>query len=178
MDREREFRDFVNARWPSLVGTAYLVTADRGVAEDCVQEALARVHRRWRVLREDGEPVAYARRAVLNAALSWRRRRRIAEVPLDASVDPAAPEDPAWAVDPELMAALRSLPPRMRAAVVLRFLEDHSEAETAALLGCSVGTVKSATSRGIARLREVLERDGESVRVGGRPASPDAGGSA
>src|SRR5215213_1850198 len=100
MDREREFRDFVNARWGSLVGTAYLVTADRGVAEDCVQEALARVHRRWRVLQEDGEPVAYARRAVLNAALSWRRRRRIAEVPLDAGINPAAPEDPVWAVDP------------------------------------------------------------------------------
>ena len=170
MDREAEFREFVTARWPSLVGTAYLVTADRGVAEDCVQEALAQVHRRWRTLREAGEPVAYARRAALTAALSWRRRRRIAEVPLDAAAEPRAPEDPVAAVDPQLVAALRSLPPRMRAAVALRFLEDRSEAETAELLGCSVGTVKSSTSRGIARLREALDADR-------RPAAPVPGGS-
>jgi RNA polymerase sigma-70 factor (sigma-E family) len=181
MDREMEFREFVNARWTSLVATAYLVTADRGLAEDCVQEALARVHRRWRSLREEGEPVAYARRATLNAALSWRRRRRIAEVPLDVAADPAAPEDPVSAVDPQLVAALRSLPPRMRAVVVLRFLEDRSEAETARALGCSVGTVKSASSRGIARLRAALEPPGGAVggriRIGGQPATPGAEGS-
>ena len=149
------FRAFVNMRWPSLVATAYLITADRGVAEDCVQEALARVHRRWDRIPE-GAPVAYSHRAVVNAALSWRRRRRVAEVPLAPGFDPAGASGPDDAVDPVLLAALRSLPPRMRAAVVLRYLEDLSEAETARVLGCSVGTVKSATHRGVARLRAAL----------------------
>jgi RNA polymerase sigma-70 factor (sigma-E family) len=150
-----DFRAFVNARWPALVATAYLVTADRGVAEDCTQEALAKVHRRWARVR-DGSPAGYAHRAVVNAALSWRRRRRVAEVPLAPGFDrPAAGGDPDG-VDPVLVAALRSLPPRMRAVVVLRYLEDLSEAETADLLGCSVGTVKSAGHRGVARLREAL----------------------
>ena len=162
MDREAEFREFVTARWPSLVGTAYLVTADRGVAEDCVQEALAQVHRRWRTLAEAGEPVAYARRAAINAALSWRRRRRVAEVPMEPGFDPVGASGPdAGGVDPALVAALRSLPPRMRAVVVLRYLEDLSEAETARVLGCSVGTVKSATHRGVARLRAALDEESQ-----------------
>jgi RNA polymerase sigma-70 factor (sigma-E family) len=150
------FRAFVNMRWPSLVVTAYLITADRGVAEDCVQEALARVHRRWNRIPQ-GAAVAYSHRAVVNAALSWRRRRRVAEVALEPGFDRAgASGADADGVDPALLAALRSLPPRMRAAVVLRYLEDLSEAETARVLGCSVGTVKSATHRGVARLRTAL----------------------
>lgn len=151
------FRDFVESRWPGLVATAYLVTADRGLAEDCVQEALTRVHGRWRALQGDGNPEAYARRSVLNAALSWRRRRRIAEVPLRAAADPPAPADPGARLDAELIRALRALPPRMRAVVVLRYVEDRSEAETADLLGCSTGTVKSSGHRGLARLRQHLE---------------------
>jgi RNA polymerase sigma-70 factor (sigma-E family) len=139
-----------------------LITTDRGIAEDCVQEAMTRVHRHWRRVRRDGKPAAYAHQAVVNAALSWRRRRRIREVPL-TPVDHAtraAIEEVGQGiddVDSTLLAALRSLPPQMRAAVALRYLEDRSEAETARLLGCSVGTVKSATSRGVARLRSALE---------------------
>jgi RNA polymerase sigma-70 factor (sigma-E family) len=157
---EDGFRDFVNARWPSLVATAYLITADRGVAEDCVQEALSRLHGRWPRLRDGGSPVAYAHRSAVNAALSWRRRRRIKEVPFEPGFDRAgvAP-DADTSVDPILLAALRSLPPRMRAAVALRYLEDRSESDTAELLGCSVGTVKSATHRGVARLRAALGED-------------------
>jgi RNA polymerase sigma-70 factor (sigma-E family) len=151
------FREFVSARWSSLVTTAFLVTADRGIAEDCVQEALARVHRRWAKVRDDGAPVAYTHRAVLNAALSWRRRRRVAEVSLAAAANRPAPVDQAPGVDSDLLAALRSLPPRMRAVVVLRYLEDYTEVETARLLGCSVGTVKSAGHRGVKRLREALD---------------------
>src|SRR5689334_21448056 len=126
-----------------MVATAYLITADRGIAEDCVQEALVRLHRRWRRVDEQGR-TAYVNRAVVNAALSWRRRRRISEVPLDdgTRVPAVQPHDPAG-FDPQLLAALWSLPPRARATVVLRFLEDRSEAETADVLGCSVGTVKS-----------------------------------
>jgi RNA polymerase sigma-70 factor (sigma-E family) len=160
-DDEADFREFVTTRWASLVSTAFLITTDAGIAEDCVQEAMARVHRHWRRVRQDGKPAAYAHRAVLNAALSWRRRRRIREVPLSLleRVDPAAtePVDQSLSgVDDALLAALRSLPPLMRATVALRYLEDRSEAETAHLLGCSVGTVKSSGSKGVARLRAAL----------------------
>jgi RNA polymerase sigma-70 factor (sigma-E family) len=168
------FRAFVNGRWPSLVATAYLITADRGIAEDCVQEALAKMHRRWPGLRDGGAPAAYAHRSVVNAALSWRRRRRVAEVPFTPGFDrPATAPDDAG-VDPVLLAALRSLPPRMRAAVVLRYLEDRSESDTAELLGCSVGTVKSATHRGVARLRAAL-REG-AAREGAPGTAPVRGG--
>jgi RNA polymerase sigma-70 factor (sigma-E family) len=162
MDDEDDFREFVTLRWPSLVSTAYLITTDRGIAEDCVQEALTRVHRRWGRLRREGQPAAYARQAVVNAALSWRRRRRIREVPLNPAEDTRHPAAESVnqhldSVDEALLAALRSLPPRMRATVTLRYLEDRSEAETAGMLGCSVGTVKSSASRGIARLRSALD---------------------
>jgi RNA polymerase sigma-70 factor (sigma-E family) len=157
---------FVAARWRPMVAIAYLVTADRGVAEDCVQDALVRLHRRWRRVSPEGR-VAYANRAVINAALSWRRRRRLAEVPLDVEVHAPVrdPDDPPG-VDPRLEAALWTLPPRARAAVVLRFLEDRSEAETAAAMGCTVGTVKSLTSRGVARLREALAAAGDHEEPG------------
>jgi RNA polymerase sigma-70 factor (sigma-E family) len=172
-DDEADFREFVTLRWPSLVTTAYLITTDRGIAEDCVQEAMARVHRHWRSVRRDGKPAAYARQAVVNAALSWRRRRRIREVPLtpvDQATRPAVePVDQrVQGIDPALLTALRSLPPQMRAAVALRYLEDRSEAETAVLLGCSVGTVKSSTSRGVARLRAALEPAPLTNREGAR----------
>jgi RNA polymerase sigma-70 factor (sigma-E family) len=160
-DDEADFRDFVTTRWSSLVATAYLITTDRGLAEDCVQDALTRVHRHWRRVRRDGKPAAYAHQAVVNAALSWRRRRRVREVPLSPADHPSTLSDPARPglsdLDAALLAALRSLPPRMRAAVALRYLEDRSEAETARLLGCSIGTVKSSASRGVARLRDALE---------------------
>jgi RNA polymerase sigma-70 factor (sigma-E family) len=162
-DDEADFREFVTARWSSLVGTAYLITTDRPIAEDCVQEALTRVHRHWRRVRKDGKPAAYTHQAVVNAALSWRRRRRIREVPFSPveHADGRALENldnGITQMDDVLVAALRSLAPQMRAAVVLRYLEDRSEAETARLLGCSLGSVKSSTSRGVARLRSVLER--------------------
>jgi len=171
-DDEGDFRAFVVARWPALVGTAYLITTDRGIAEDCVQEALTAVHRRWPKVR-DGNPAAYAHRAVVNASLSWRRRRRIREVPLLAGVEPgrrSAYDElgplGVEAFDGRLLAALRSLPPRMRAAVTLRYLEDRSEAETAQLLGISLGALKSTTSRGIAKLRAALDLS-EPVAVDG-----------
>jgi RNA polymerase sigma-70 factor (sigma-E family) len=151
------FDAFVTTRWVRMVATAYLVTGDRGVAEDCVQEALVRMHRRWGRIEPAGR-VAYANRAAVNAALSWRRRRWTTEVSFDAARhDVGHRADDPVGVDPQLLAALRTLAPRMRAAVVLRFFEDRSEAQTAEILGCSVGTVKSLTSRGVARLRKVLE---------------------
>jgi RNA polymerase sigma-70 factor (sigma-E family) len=160
-DDEAEFRSFVTARWPSLVRTAYLITTDRGIAEDCVQEALVSVHRRWRQLDRAGNPDGYTRKAVVNAALSWRRRRRVREVELgtaEETIRPAAESASLGlgSASADVVAALRELPLLMRAAVALRYLEDRSESETASLLGCSLGTVKSATSRGIAKLRVVL----------------------
>ena len=151
------FRAFVVARWASLVRTAYLITADTGIAEDCVQESLTGVHRHWRRLGRDGNPEAHARQAAVNAALSWRRRHRVTEVPLAAAGDPGARGEPGQTLDAELVAAMRSLPPRMRAAVVLRYVEDRSEAETAELLSCSTGTVESTAHRGLVRLRRTLE---------------------
>jgi RNA polymerase sigma-70 factor (sigma-E family) len=167
-EAEEDFRQFVISRWSSLVGVAFLVTTDRGAAEDCVQEALARVHRRWERLTRDGAPEAYVMRSVINAALSWRRRRRVAEVPLDSTLDPAVYDVDPDGPDPALVRALRSLPPRMRAVIVLRFIEDCSEATTAAILGCSVGTVKSTSSRALARLRTALGQEDDGLRYHGR----------
>ena len=176
-DDEADFREFVTTRWPALVSTAYLITTDRGIAEDCVQEAMTRVHRHWRRVRQDGQPAAYAHQAVVNAALSWRRRRRIQEVPLSPAEQAGGPASEQVGlgldgVDETLLAALRSLPPRMRAAVALRYLEDRSEAETAVLLGCSVGTVKSSTSRGVSRLRSALSDGAPEARP---PMEPRVG---
>ncbi len=157
-DDETAFVRFVSARWPALVQSAYLITVDRGIAEDCVQEALARVHRRWGRIARDGNPEPYVRKAVINTALSWRVRRRIREVPLDTAPPPVVEfrTEGLADFDHRLLAGLRSLPPLMRAAVVLRYLEDRSEGETAHLLGCSAGTVKSASSRGVAKLRAAM----------------------
>jgi RNA polymerase sigma-70 factor (sigma-E family) len=161
---EEDFRQFVAARWPALVQSAYLITVDRGIAEDCVQEALARVHQRLRHIRDDN-PEPYVRKAVVNAALSWRRKRRIREVPLEAAPAPSLGYEPRFATrNEQLITALRSLPPLMRAAVALRYLEDRSEAETARLIGCSTGTVKSAASRGVAKLRIALAGAAEGAR--------------
>jgi RNA polymerase sigma-70 factor (sigma-E family) len=162
-DPDDDFDSFVTRRWVPLVATAYLVTGDRGIAEDCVQEALVRMHRRWGRIQPAGR-VAYAHRAAVNAGLSWRRRRRTAEVSFDAARhDVGHRADDPVGVDPRLLAALRTLAPRTRAVVVLRFMEDRSEAQTAEILGCSVGTVKSLASRGVARLRKVLADDGAAV---------------
>ena len=152
-----DFRAFVDQHWAPLVRTAYLLTGDRGHAEDLVQSALEKTHRRWsRVSRMDA-PVAYVRRAMVNTATSWRRRRRVSEVPLLLTDSPAG--DPYAPVDSrqQVLAALRTLPPRTRAVLVLRYFADLSEAEAAAALGCSVGSVKSQASRGLARLREQIE---------------------
>ncbi|GAA0499223.1 RNA polymerase sigma24 factor [Paractinoplanes deccanensis] len=156
MADEQQFREFVERQWAVLLRTAYLLTGDRGHAEDLVQAALEKTHRKWgRVSRMDS-PVAYVRKAMVNTAVSWRRRRRVSEVPLLAGDAPVG--DPYGPLDQrrEVIAALRSLPPRMRAVLVLRYFADLSEAETAAALGCSVGSVKSQASRGLDRLRAVL----------------------
>lgn len=156
MDGDTSFHDFVRQWSPGLMRTAFLLTGDRGHAEDLLQTALLQVARRWWRLDSPERAYGYARTTVVNTHTSWRRRRRVPERLTADHHDAAAPERDPGPTE-QTAAALRSLPPGMRAAVVLRYVEDLSEAETARVLGCSVGTVKSQTSRGLARLREQLQ---------------------
>ena len=148
-----EFASFVRAQVAALTRSAYLVTGDRQHAEDLVQVALARVAARWERL---DDPAAYARRVLYTQAVNWWRRRgaRVAE-----TLTARPPEPAALSVEPEvaivLRQALRRLTPRQRAVLVLRFYEDRTEVETAALMGCRVGTVKSQTRHALDRLRRI-----------------------
>ncbi|MCC5949230.1 MAG: SigE family RNA polymerase sigma factor [Nitriliruptoraceae bacterium] len=155
------FATIFNAHHRQAVRLAYLLTSDADQAEDIVAEAFAKVYVRWRKgeVRDVG---AYLRRAVVNEANSTLRRRYLARAQAsrrtgdDRGVrlvdDQATDHDTVWA-------ALQQLPTRQRQAVVLRYFEDLSEADTAEILGVSVGTVKSQVSRGLDRLGRVLGHD-------------------
>jgi len=149
------FREFVARQRRALLRTAYLLTGDHGHAEDLVQTALLKTYAHWGRVSAGGDPTAYVRRVLVTTATSWRRRLLTTEQVMDA-----VPDQPHHDHYPERSAAviqaLRGLPPRMRAVVVLRYYEDRSEAVTAELLGCSVGTVKTQASRAMARLRTAL----------------------
>jgi RNA polymerase sigma-70 factor (sigma-E family) len=162
-DRARgEFERFVDGATDGLLRTAYLVVGDLGEAEDLVQESLLRVAKRWPRVRAMDHPVAYARRMLFNLALdgSCRRSRRRLELSGDPTIERAdetsAGELGQVETQSELVAALAALAPRQRAVIVLRYFVDLSEAEVAATLGCSAGTVKSTASRGLARLEQQL----------------------
>jgi RNA polymerase sigma-70 factor (sigma-E family) len=142
------FEDFYRAQYEPMLRLAYLLTHSRQAAEDLVQDSFLRVQPRWGTL---DTPAAYLRRTVTNACYSWHRRRR-REVATE--VEAPAPADPEH---DELWDALARLAPRRRAALVLRYYLDLSEADIADALGCRPGTVKSLTHRGLADLREVLE---------------------
>jgi RNA polymerase sigma-70 factor (sigma-E family) len=159
VESERDFVEYVEARQQALVRFAYLLTSDHHTAEDLVQTALAKTFLTWGRLRDRGAVDAYVRRIIVNENASmwrraWKRRERSAEIlPDRGTVDPdVESRDAMWSV-------VQSLPPRQRAAVVLRYYEDLSEAETAAVLGCSVGNVKSQTSRGLAAMRAAVTTD-------------------
>jgi RNA polymerase sigma-70 factor (sigma-E family) len=153
---EAAFEAFVAARSAELLRTALLLTRDRGHAEDVLQTALVKAYRRWsRITAAD--PYPYVRRILVTTAASWWRRRSTQEIVALPATDPAGPDETEAVADRERLAdALAELPPRMRAVLVLRYAEDLSEAATAEALGCSVQTVKSQTSRGLARLRALL----------------------
>jgi RNA polymerase sigma-70 factor (sigma-E family) len=162
-DRERALRRFVAERGDRLLGTAALLAGSRDAGEDLMQSALERLLRNWR--RVEGDPESYVRRTLYNLAVDgWRRQRLWQRKAVLTEPDP--PADLAAAVDlrDAVIRMLVQLPPRQRAVVVLRYFEQLSEAETAQALGCSVGTVKSATSRGLARLRE-LTASGDSLEA-------------
>ena len=156
-----DFEEFVSTRSPVLLRTAYLLCGgDRDAAEDLLQDVLERVYPRWR--RIGTHPEAYVRAALANAAANrWRRRsRRVTEVPLTGPRSESVPGPEQAVANHDLVVrALSTLPARMRAVLVVRFFDDLSEIDTAAALRCGVGTVKSQTSRGLARLRELLNDD-------------------
>jgi RNA polymerase sigma-70 factor (sigma-E family) len=153
---EAGFEEFVATRSDDLLRTAVLLTRDRGHAEDLLQTALVKAYRRWnRISGED--PYPYVRKILVSCAASWRRLRTTQEIVSLPAHDPPGPDVNEGLADREQMAdALATLPPRMRAVLVLRYGEDLSEAATAEALGCSVSTVKSQTARGLARLRALL----------------------
>jgi RNA polymerase sigma-70 factor (sigma-E family) len=148
------FDAFARARTAGLLRFAHALTGDRDRAADLVQDALERTLLAWpRIVNRD-DPEAYVRRVMVNRHVSiWRRTKRERLVPETPEVayQPTDPHD-AW-----LWAELAKLPARQRAVLVLRFYEDLGAAQTAEVLGCSVGTVKSTTSRGLARLRERMD---------------------
>ncbi|MGH9132123.1 MAG: SigE family RNA polymerase sigma factor [Acidimicrobiales bacterium] len=165
-DTDSGFAEFARSRSAALLRTAYLLVGDLGEAEDLLQVALLRSERHWS--RASGAPDAYVRAALVNLATDrWRRRvRRPVETALEDELDAIASADPcAQLLDRAiLMAALRELPLRQQAVVVLRFFEDLSVAETAVMLRCSEGAVKSYSSRAFHRLRELLSVETEEVR--------------
>ena len=143
---EVDFDAFVVARSQVLLRTAYLLTHDEGLAEDLLQTALTKAWFAWR--RIDGPPEAYVRRVLVTTSASWWRRRWTRETPTERLPDRAKGDGPdSRAGDQDLWEAIGHLPPRQRAVVVLRYIEDRTEVETADLLDCSVGTVKSHARR-------------------------------
>jgi RNA polymerase sigma-70 factor (sigma-E family) len=158
--RGEEFEQYVFARRAELLRTATLLTAgDRHLAEDLVQSTLTRLYVAWPAFQRARNPGGYARRALVNALVDERRRPWRREEALQADLPELPVSEPADAGDEgeRLNQALRGLPPRMRATLVFRYFHDLSVADTAEALGCTEGTVKSATARALDRLREVLE---------------------
>ena len=151
---EISFRDFVRARSKALLRTAYVLTGNKADAEDLVQAALAKTYLAWDRIEDRSALDGYVRRAIVNTHISWWRRRRIEEFPTDEIPDLAvADQEVSNDMQESLRHAIDRLPQRMRAAVVLRYYEDMTEAEVAEVLGISLGTVKSTVSRAVAKLR-------------------------
>ncbi len=145
-----EFDAFVVSRSPALLRTAYLLVRDQGLAEDLLQASLTKTWLAWGRIHGDPEP--YVRRVMLTTQVSLWRRLWNRELP--TADFPDLPSDADAAVDSgDLWEALGHLPRRQRAVVVLRYYEDLTETETARLLGCSVGTVKSQCAKALAKMR-------------------------
>jgi RNA polymerase sigma-70 factor (sigma-E family) len=143
----------VRERGTALARTAVFLVGDRHLGEDLLQEVLSRLALRWSSVRKADNLDGYVHRALVNTATSWRRRRSWHERPVDWMPDRATSDT---SYDDTVLQALRSLPPRQRAVVVLRHYADRSEEQTAQLMGCAVGTVKSQHAKAVARLRELL----------------------
>lgn len=159
------FEEFVQGSSPRLFRTALLLSGhDRAAAEDLLQVALERAYRHWARICRSEEPERYVRRILANASNDrWRRASRRPERAMPADDVAAVADDHAGTVADRdyLMRALAALPKRQRTVLVLRYYSDLSEPEIADVLGCSVGTVKSQVSRGLARLRAAAESSAE-----------------
>ncbi|MEV4216703.1 SigE family RNA polymerase sigma factor [Nonomuraea sp. NPDC049725] len=147
------FAEYVTQRSARLRRTAYLLAGDWATAEDLVQTALARAWTAWR--RIEGDPDPYVYRILTNAHASWWRRRWRGEVPVERVPEAAAPGDFTRDVTEKdaLWAAIRGLSDRQRAVVVLHYFEGLTLPQCAAVLGCSLGTVKTQLGRALTRLR-------------------------
>ena len=158
--RDADYADFVRSRTHVLLRSAYLLTGDQHLAEDLVQEALARTHRAWARLECAGNAEAYTRKVMYHAQVSVWRRPKVAEaLPGELPDRPAGRgDDPADAagVRISLQRALLQLSAKQRAVIVLRFFEDHTEVEAAQMLGVSVSTVKTQCARALDRLRTLV----------------------
>lgn len=162
---DADYAAFVRAAWHRHLRTATLITGDRHRAEELLQDCLVKLYVRWGRM-SGADPHAYLRRMLANGNISWWRRHRrellTDETPegLHGRTGPAgSPYEP----DDELRRALLALPRHQRSVVVLRYVEDLSEKDTAAALGCSVGTVKSQNARAMARLRVALRESQEAT---------------
>jgi RNA polymerase sigma-70 factor (sigma-E family) len=152
MASDIEFDAFVATRSPALLRTAYLLVQDLHLAEDLLQSSLIKAWFAWK--RINGDPEPYVRRILVTTSVSWWRQRWTHETPTAVIPEKGTLDRSEWPqYGGEAWAALGRLPRRQRAVVVLRYVEDRTEAETADLLGCSVGTVKSQCSKGLAKLR-------------------------
>jgi RNA polymerase sigma-70 factor (sigma-E family) len=159
---DNEFGEFVEGRATALHRTAYLLCGDWHLANDLVQEALAKTFRHWRKVQRADNPDAYVKRILVNEANRYLRRHRNAAPPTEmAARDTPIPDASNEVVERDLLLqALLSLPARQRATVVLRYLEGMTERETAAVLKCTQGTVKSQTARALDTLKNHLNREG------------------
>ena len=168
--KDAEFTDFVADHGGQLLRTACLVTGDAHLGEDLLQTALAKAYGSWDKVSRADHPVAYVRRLMINAHLSWLRRLTNTERVQERIADVATGDlQAAQAERDELRQALLRLSPRVRTAVVLRYFDDLSEAETAHLMGCSRSTVNNHVTRGLAALRDLLApREDDLTATSGR----------
>jgi RNA polymerase sigma-70 factor (sigma-E family) len=156
------FEEYAGSAWPSLYRYAYLLTGNHADAEDLAQQTLVKAHRSWSRVESADSPAAYLRRMVTNTYLSQRRpQKRRLEVLTAAPPEPGP--TPVGGIEDRLTLwpHVKSLPPRQRAVVVLRYYEQLSEQEIAEVLGCSRGTVKSTAHHALNALRAALDTEKE-----------------
>jgi RNA polymerase sigma-70 factor (sigma-E family) len=154
---DQQLADYIAARWPALVRYATVVCGDAAEGEELAQAALVRLTARWWLLRDRSNIDAYVRRSIVRGHLNLRQRLRNREDRVATPPQVAAPDTSdhvSRGID--VRRALVALPPRQRAVLALRYLDDLSEAQTAAVLGCSVGTVKSQASKALTTLRQTF----------------------
>ncbi|MGI5525339.1 SigE family RNA polymerase sigma factor [Micromonospora sp. CA-259024] len=177
---EEQFREFVAARSAALLRTAYLLTGDWATAEDLLQTALTKTYLAWKRLGGIEAVEPYARRVMVNTSTSWWRRRWHGERPTEVLPERAGVDEIEQQLDRDLLwRHLRELPNRQRAVLVLRYYEDMSEAQTAAMLDISPGTVKSQASRALATLRRRMGADAPDLAAAaGIADQPSAAGAA